>query len=593
MVNPLDLPEIRERVGQYLSIRELLSCLLVNKDWHCSFLPLIGQQTVVCYNNNGSASSSSSSYVQGNIQLQRQQFQRLDFHCTCPPVTTTTTMTTTTAATEGCRRLNHLKLVSFLSSSTHDNVNANTNINAATDAAEVQTYCDNMSATATLQVWEQMSEFVQRRRYSLLTLELIVGDDQIAHCLWNSISSCARLTSITLCSVTVPESQAAVFWKALSNVERLRLKRTTLSMQNWAKIQIQARKRTHDDDGGIIPWDPALPRLKSLSMFYISGVSPIVQIWLTQNSPELESLTWHGANKAGEFLDLAMLLKNRDQFWRWDNLHSMDLLGHGNLSLSDSVLYKLLTEVMSSSSSSSSSSHGSNGTSGGDSGSSSGVQRLAMPGCVFSAGAFKALTMHHSQTVRELDLVKVLQIKSRMVQQILESFLNLEKISVNYVMAADIVEGKSWGCNRLKLLKTDIVFDELPEQITEQDGVIKDEAKDMNRRQLVAVYKQLGMLDQLEVLDLKTTTAYNPLCPGQWLDLRMEAGLGLLQGLARLRWFMFPGAHQRMGRKEALWMMEHWTGLAHIYGRISPDLAVVDEMEALFQERGIDAQLHE
>ncbi|KAK3810303.1 MAG: hypothetical protein J3Q66DRAFT_443818 [Benniella sp.] len=40
-INPLDIPEIRSMVGQYLGRPDLTRCLRVSKSWHASFVPLV------------------------------------------------------------------------------------------------------------------------------------------------------------------------------------------------------------------------------------------------------------------------------------------------------------------------------------------------------------------------------------------------------------------------------------------------------------------------------------------------------------------------------------------------------------------------
>ncbi|KAK3810286.1 MAG: hypothetical protein J3Q66DRAFT_405045 [Benniella sp.] len=40
-INPLDIPEIRSMVGQYLGRSNLARCLRVCKSWHASFVPLV------------------------------------------------------------------------------------------------------------------------------------------------------------------------------------------------------------------------------------------------------------------------------------------------------------------------------------------------------------------------------------------------------------------------------------------------------------------------------------------------------------------------------------------------------------------------
>ncbi|KAF9103721.1 hypothetical protein BGX27_010403 [Mortierella sp. AM989] len=91
-----------------------------------------------------------------------------------------------------------------------------------------------------------------------------------------------------------------------------------------------------------------------------------------------------------------------------------------------------------------------------------------------------------------------------MAQKLLDSLPNLENLPINKIMAKDSVKGSKWVCSQLKLLRTNISFDEY-----ENDTDVEDKSKQDN----MTIYKQLGELKRLEVLDLKTTTTTEVLRP--------------------------------------------------------------------------------
>ncbi|KAF9350807.1 hypothetical protein BGX26_011048 [Mortierella sp. AD094] len=474
MLNPLNLPEILDQIGLYLQRRDLLSCILVCKDWHCSFLPLIPHQAVVSFD--------SLINPEGTIELQMHQIQRLDFAC----VTTSEGLDS-----QGCGRLYHVKLVSFLSPKID------------------KEGLDSTSEEASVKVLTQMSSFVQRHVNQLKSIELAVVDYQVPlmTSLWDTISTCTRLSSLTLNSVNISEGEVSGFWVACSLLESLVLKRSTLNVSTHCKNRKDSK--------------PFFPRLKNLGLIYVSGICVGVQNWLAQQTPNLESLTCHGSGKWDDTIRLDSFLSTED--WVWPKLHSVDVLG---LVLDDRLLEILLGKLET-------------------------VQRFIMPRTLFAAAACNALCKHHSHSVQELNFLKGMHLNSEMAQVLLESLPNLEKLSFNKIMAKDIVEGGKWVCSRLQLLRTNISFDAY-------EGIAG--AEERIKQQHMVVCKQLGELKQLEILDLKTTTGTEALRPGQWLDLRMEYGIDMMQGLAGLRWFLFAGVYQRkLSGHSSLLKLPKWT----------------------------------
>ncbi|KAF9094164.1 hypothetical protein BGX27_001509 [Mortierella sp. AM989] len=81
------------------------------------------------------------------------------------------------------------------------------------------------------------------------------------------------------------------------------------------------------------------------------------------------------------------------------------------------------------------------------------------------------------------------------------------------------------------------------------------------------VLRQLG---RLEKLDFLTIGPYDFHMDGtrDGIDLRLEAGLGILGNLKLLERFCFDGLHQEMSENDLLWMLEAWPELMRVEGKV-------------------------
>ncbi|KAG0223843.1 hypothetical protein B0O80DRAFT_502208 [Mortierella sp. GBAus27b] len=164
---------------------------------------------------------------------------------------------------------------------------------------------------------------------------------------------------------------------------------------------------------------------------------------------------------------------------------------------------------------------------------------------------------HH---LKVLDVKLTPDISSRFSQEVLSSCPHLEKFMGGRIDAIDILKGSPWICLQLKYLELHFHF----------------ESNTIRLLQPV-VLDQISRLTRL--VGLHIMGCPNGLCdPSKHvsLDLTLENGLGTLSTLRMLRVVVITTA-QRMCGQEISWMIEHWSGLGHLYGILNMQEVLVDE----------------
>ncbi|KAF9344567.1 hypothetical protein BGX34_005520 [Mortierella sp. NVP85] len=156
---------------------------------------------------------------------------------------------------------------------------------------------------------------------------------------------------------------------------------------------------------------------------------------------------------------------------------------------------------------------------------------------------------------------------------------SLLSLSGHWISAAKIAKGAPWVCLGLKTLMISPVFD--PSTIQEIQP---------------RVFEQMARLEHLEVLRLWDPKPRDDFEPGLFqrtVDLRLTSGLGKLSTLRRLRYIAFNYSHQRMGEQEMDWILEHWTGLEMVRGRLDAlDDVVGHGLMQRLRDRGIDVDVN-
>jgi hypothetical protein len=164
---------------------------------------------------------------------------------------------------------------------------------------------------------------------------------------------------------------------------------------------------------------------------------------------------------------------------------------------------------------------------------------------------------------------------SSTAQVILASCPCLVRFSGHWIKASTIAKGAPWVCLGLKTLMISPVFD--PSTIQEIQP---------------RVFEQIGCLEHLEVLrlwDPMPRDDFEPQLFQRTVDLRLTYGLGKLSTLRWLRYIAFNYSHQRMGEQEMDWILEHWTGLEMVRGRLDGlDDVVGNGLSQRLRDHGID-----
>ncbi|KAI8354279.1 hypothetical protein B0O80DRAFT_450686 [Mortierella sp. GBAus27b] len=109
-----------------------------------------------------------------------------------------------------------------------------------------------------------------------------------------------------------------------------------------------------------------------------------------------------------------------------------------------------------------------------------------------------------------------------------------------------------------------------PSTTTETRKAAKPDEVEMERLHR-RVFEQLSLLSKLEILSFGRYHDLPPYLdrvhvPGMSLDLRLCSGLGILGTLTQLRILRFQCTMQRMGTEDVLWMNEHWPRLREVFG---------------------------
>ncbi|KAF9125160.1 hypothetical protein BGW39_007629, partial [Mortierella sp. 14UC] len=211
-----------------------------------------------------------------------------------------------------------------------------------------------------------------------------------------------------------------------------------------------------------------------------------------------------------------------------------------------------------------------------------------------SLAAFEAKNL--GERIKTLNLVRTTAKEdpppdevSRIVQRIMEQSPVLESLTVDVLMALDVIKGRNWACTGLRMLKVDADLgpddeERLTAGETKVDSIAKPNAQEQtigrqlsdnhidlftkNERQR-ATFRQLGRLHQLTVLDLTGWHFY-----GQWyawrLNLDLHHGLDQLGELVHLKCLYFSKG-QSLDMEDLEWMRQHWPNFQEISRRLHLD----------------------
>ncbi|KAF9079878.1 hypothetical protein BGX23_003042 [Mortierella sp. AD031] len=348
------------------------------------------------------------------------------------------------------------------------------------------------------------------------------------------------------------------------------------------------------------------PRLKHLKFDRIKDWSLWSQLLFIRQCHELQTLNWRVPRLGFPVQGFCDALETS-----WPNLVSLML---PESRLNDGDMAKILEAAVS-------------------------LSTLSIRRSDFGECSFRALRQHFG-TLQQLDLFQCLGLGSDMTQQILESCPRLESFEGNKLLLRDVAHGlwggrrRGWACHGLRMLDV-----HLAGHPSSSSAMAIDHDDTLSVQWMV--YSQLAKMENLVHLSIggKTshphgvevavaptevtppvpplqhapqpaiaTTSSSPPPQGHTerfgrgsnarasrrreidgLHLSLDDGLGQLSTLKKLRSLRFTGLEQEMEEEDARWMVEHWSELKVLQGKLHSNERQQDVLETLFAVHGISA----
>lgn len=296
-----------------------------------------------------------------------------------------------------------------------------------------------------------------------------------------------------------------------------------------------------EDPGSMTRWQVpggGFPRLKSLQMCARTGISARHQFEMIQQCPQLESLVWSEdswpeATQSFPTTEFCQMLTHT-----CPNLAVFELQIQ---SLTDKDLSRILESARR-------------------------VTSFQVFDTQFGATAFRSL-LRHFPHVTKLDLRRCQEVTSTMSQQILTSCPRLTEFFAGYLKVQDMKQ--EWVCTGLTSMSLFICG-------------MKDQPLEI---QEVALH-QLSKLEHMESLTVGTVDPRDE-SSKDGLDLRLTAGLSILESLKELRWICFDGLAQDMDVADLTWMVETWPKLCRLEGKVHTERERRLELQEILVERGV------
>ncbi|KAK3810173.1 MAG: hypothetical protein J3Q66DRAFT_64104 [Benniella sp.] len=281
------------------------------------------------------------------------------------------------------------------------------------------------------------------------------------------------------------------------------------------------------------------PRLKEMDVGKVNDIPTI--LGFMSRCQNLAVIRWHGAAYRQDSYDLVERIASNT----WPSLHSVSI---PRAKVSDDDLASILR----------------------------GMQQITSLDMSCSStpqpGTMDLLRQHFSN-LATLDMdFNIWPSPNPIAQEILSSCPLLERCVIHHIDATAIAKGKPWVCSRLRTLFMDLQFDPLT-------------ISDIQPR----VFEQIARLCRLEYLRLwggrasasRRVVSFS-------VDLRLQNGLDKLSTLRSLRVIEFRGSTQKMGKKEIVWMLEHWRSLEMIRGKLNvAEPWVQDKLVRILKGRGV------
>ncbi|KAF8976834.1 hypothetical protein BGZ46_007915 [Entomortierella lignicola] len=187
------------------------------------------------------------------------------------------------------------------------------------------------------------------------------------------------------------------------------------------------------------------------------------------------------------------------------------------------------------------------------------IEKLSLTKTEFGQIAFKALRRHFP-TLKDVNLQLSPGANSAMIQEILSSCPNLQSISGEVLLYADMIK-QPWVCQNLQMFDVGI-------RVLEVDG--RGHFKKAGLKAHIAVYERLSQFSKLDYLSV----CNNDIQSEGSLLLSLKAGFGLLRTLKNLTFFscktlLLHACLLGEAVEVVEWILDHWKRLESLEGILS------------------------
>ncbi|KAF9949065.1 hypothetical protein BGZ72_009071 [Mortierella alpina] len=382
--------------------------------------------------------------------------------------------------------------------------------------------------------------------------------------LWKAVAECTNLSSLQFLRCSISSAHIPFFWKACSNLQTL---------------EIQNLKLLDDSNQGVLIQPPhdRFPRLHNLKMTSIHAVPLTSQLQIVALSPILKSLDWSIPRDADiPFEDL----RHNIQKGQWPSLRDLSLYAH----ISDEDLNEVLDAMKE-------------------------AQHLYLPSASLGPTSFQSFMIHHSETIRHLNLYCSPSLTGAMVHTIMSNCPMLEVLAAPSLRGMDLVRftegavdgpaeqdeaaaegldviGKDWVCMGLTSLTMYIDLN-ISYSATKLSFTPSEKARLQKRQLLVQDHfmRQLTRLVQLEVLNITRPAGWRQT---ETVNLRMHERGGQLERLSvlkKLYYINFHDTNQELGEAEINWMFDNWPRLSFVMGQLHPKPSTHQELQKMVYAR--------
>ncbi|KAG0052063.1 hypothetical protein BGZ83_003047 [Gryganskiella cystojenkinii] len=210
------------------------------------------------------------------------------------------------------------------------------------------------------------------------------------------------------------------------------------------------------------------------------------------------------------------------------------------------------------------------------------ITKLTFEGDWFGDRSWQLLQQpSHHHHLSSLCVLRLQDIPSKMTQAMLCSLPNLQDFAAPWLIDVDLLDDpRPWVC--VKLVRWAVCID-----LTRTGRALQR-----------LVFERLGSLRSLRSLDLSQPSdsewRYRSMRNTQSISLKLGArggddagGLELLKDLSQLEGLYFLDVPQELSQREILWMVEHWPNLQHVFGEFHPDDLVSETLRMLLEEKGV------